>query len=520
MTTCQGSRRWVTFLENGTLAAGERGLKQVKFTNRSLHEFLAAYFFSTHARPEDQRRLWDWIYLKDNAETDAYYYFWQYLCEMPDGERVDNGPRNPHTWLNSISILFQPCQCDESIPDSREPAHREPTRFFAKRSTEMMFRCWESLQAYRSAEAKPKLKRLANQIFMEWIGEFERITAGDQGEQRRLAATGFKSHLMRIEGGSYRMGTSAERQGVASLAEKNRNALRRLFDQWREDHSEVERWLSDSYRWPGRSGRVSKSRVLQDWLAFVRRNDFEGWLHFRWPADETPSSPEKIEINDFHFGRTTVSNLWFRLFDPGHFQRPSELWNDLNKVAPTSAHPAVYISWFDAFIAAQWFHWNGESCRLPWEDEWEYVAKLGLSEREWYFRYWWGDRIDSEDHGRIQCKETRKDLGTIVPTEIQSSPITREMDDVKHSGEELGFGISCLLGNTWEWCQDNYRQAFELTLSDCPGSPVRSRVVRGGSFYDVAEDCTCSFRDDYNPASADDYIGFRVARVPRNNLET
>ena len=509
-------------LENGTLAANEKGLKQVKFSNRSLHEFLVAYFLSTYAQPADIVRLWDWIYIKDNAETDAYYFAWQFLCEMPDGKRLDNGPRIPQTWLNSIAMLFQPCQCDKSITDSDDPAWGEPTRYFAKRSTEMMFRCWESLQEYRKENAKPKIQRVANRIFDDWIGEFEQImgeTKGPtQGDPRQAAAVEFKKHLMPIEGGSFRMGTLPKKQGVALLNEDFKQSLRGLFDGWQADNSALKRWLSESSTWPGRQGKETKSRFNKDWMEFVQNDDFEGWLDFRWPADQTPLSDRKRKIAEFELGRTTVCNRWFRLFDPGHYQRSAGLWTS-NDVSPTPAHPAIYLSWFDAFIVTQWFHWDNESCRLPWQDEWEYVAKLGLSsseqDDEWHHRYWWGDEFNSEDHPRIQCRETRDTCCTALPSEIQSSDETRRRDPVKPPGKMLGFGISCQLGNVWEWCQDVYRKKYDIHSGDCPGQPSLSRVVRGGSFNSVAEYCTSSNRNDVNPAFADDCDGLRVARVRR-----
>ena len=76
-----------TILDRGLFDVDREGLDQIKFSNRSLHEFLCAYVLAQHATDEDCRRLWDWIYLKDQPLTDEHYYICQFLCEMPRAAR-------------------------------------------------------------------------------------------------------------------------------------------------------------------------------------------------------------------------------------------------------------------------------------------------------------------------------------------------------------------------------------------------------------------------------------------------
>jgi formylglycine-generating enzyme required for sulfatase activity len=70
-------------------------------------------------------------------------------------------------------------------------------------------------------------------------------------------------------------------------------------------------------------------------------------------------------------------------------------------------------------------------------------------------------------------------------------------------------------GNVWEWCWDFYRADLGSAIAvDPEGSPGGSqRVIRGGSWYYFARDCRSASRAPYWPNSADDIVGFRVART-------
>jgi NACHT domain len=115
-----------TVLEHGLLDLDCEGIDQIKFSNRSLHEFFVAYYLASDATEEDCRHLWNWLFLKDQTNTDAYYHIWQYLCEMPEE------CRNNRKWLNAIETLY--------LPAVQQTQDDGTTHWVSKRSTEMIYR--------------------------------------------------------------------------------------------------------------------------------------------------------------------------------------------------------------------------------------------------------------------------------------------------------------------------------------------------------------------------------------------
>ena len=129
--------------------------------------------------------------------------------------------------------------------------------------------------------------------------------------------------------------------------------------------------------------------------------------------------------------------------------------------SPEPNCPAIFISWYDAIVFSWWARWDGQSCRLPLEHEWEYAAKSG---REWDWHYWW-------DRTRFDARYCNAD------NEIgAATPPSRERTSA--------WGLADILGNVWEWCDNVYRSQYsradEFVGSKAPAD--EPRAVRGGSW--------------------------------------
>jgi formylglycine-generating enzyme required for sulfatase activity len=77
------------------------------------------------------------------------------------------------------------------------------------------------------------------------------------------------------------------------------------------------------------------------------------------------------------------------------------------------------------------------------------------------------------------------------------------------------WGFQDLHGNVWEWCQDKWHESYRGCPTD--GSPWTTeghntkRVVRGGAWYSLADECRCASRFCYDASFRYSSIGFRVA---------
>jgi formylglycine-generating enzyme required for sulfatase activity len=494
--------------------------RNIVWANRSLHEFLLAFYFANYATKEESQYLWDWIYLPDHNDSDQYYPFWQFLCEMPSKARTDS------VWLESIAMLYQP-NIRKQEPEDKDPRD-EGYGFYSKRSNEMIYRSWETLDAY-TQKGFLSVKARANAIRDRWWGEFEGgFLAGEHGAELKAVAEEITSHLLPLPAGTVRLGTTRERQEWPELIEHARNQ----FNEFRKEEN-IQAYFERYPYFETRAGKLEKEKRKQKLKAILQRTDPEKALteflgvFYGFTYVNNPN----LSIDAFAIGRQTISNAWYRLYNPRHTQ----IWSNYQQHSETLQHPAVVISFFDAWVYCQWLRWDGQSCRLPWETEWEYAAKYGFA--SWDLEYWWEgiehrqkpDRMFIKP--RINCSETtdkkpsNKEKGcTLVPDPVRASSGSKALD---RGPEGQNKGLMDMQGNTWEWCQDKHRSNYEDPAKVSPfleqeqqhrqESSARdasvSRVLRGGSFLNDGRRASASFRSLYDPTGTVVYGGFRVARA-------
>ncbi|MBU6172199.1 MAG: SUMF1/EgtB/PvdO family nonheme iron enzyme [Planctomycetes bacterium] len=481
--------------------------RRIVWANRSLHEFLLAFYFANYASKEESQYLWDWIYLPDRDDSDHYYPFWQFLCEMPSMARTAS------VWLESIAMLYEP-NIRKQSPEDNDPRD-EGYGFYSKRSNEMIYRSWETLDAY-TQKGFPNVKARANTIRERWWGEFEgSFLKGDYGVELKAIAEEIKDHLLLIPEGTVKLGTTRQRQ------------------RWDED-LQLSCEPTASYRNMESFCRnrlvsiklVELAGVISGIFGFFEKKGSKKTI----PEPEaflgaTYDSNPELSIGAFELGRQTISNAWYRLYNPRH----TGIISEYKVFSETAKHPAVAISFFDAWVYCQWLRWDKQSCRLPWEIEWEYAAKYKFE--TWEQQYWWEG---APHHAapevflseRINCDETTdksKNMSgcTVVPDPSRASPRTKELDAPQ------GKGLIDMHGNTWEWCQDRYRTNYAAAESSEPfasqeslqrgkrleSDAAVSRVLRGGSFLSDGLYASASTRAHNYPTNTNFNIGFRVARA-------
>ena len=494
------------FLEHGVFEDDRGGLKELIWANKSLHEFLLAYYFANHATEEDTWFLWDWIYLKDQYATEDYYWFWQYLCDMPAEARCEEN------WLRSIRMLFQ-----HGITQANKDGTRE--LLYAKRSCEMIFRSWWTLNDYVAAEGD--LGGPATEIRDHWRGEFEQIRSGEYGQNCQGTAEEIVDHLMPIplkQIGRFKMGTTPDRQGFAALSEDKKQNTRGFFESLRENPETAIAEYFDGFI-QTKATVISRESCEPKWHRLAVDPDFEPAFE-QFVADYFSENEAEIayedlpneQLSDFSLGRHTVSNIFFRLFDPSHGQRESQLWSNYTKYSESEIHPCIYVDWFDSFVYCRFLFWDG-SCHLPYEDQWECAVKLGFGWEDWQQNYWWADDyVVDRDRERVNIQPSGYGK-TLEPSPKRASQWSKAIDP-------KGLGLMDMLGNVWEWCEDpfpDYSMPYRRQPDETKRDASVSRSCRGASFADYyVNDARCSYRLLNDPSVAGLFYGFRVARARKS----
>ncbi|MEO7978904.1 gliding motility lipoprotein GldK [Flavobacterium sp.] len=181
-------------------------------------------------------------------------------------------------------------------------------------------------------------------------------------------------------------------------------------------------------------------------------------------------------------------------------------------------YPVVGVTWKQAKAFCAWRTLNKNSYikskkkgrdlvnvfRLPTEAEWEYAARGGLESAT----YPWGGPYTKSDRGCFMAnfKPSRGDYAAdeaLYTVEAKSYEVN-------------GYGLYNMAGNVAEWTDSAYNpNAYEYVSTMNPnvidGNNQR-KVVRGGSWKDVAYFLQVSTRDHEYADSARSYIGFRTVQ--------
>ena len=157
--------------------------------------------------------------------------------------------------------------------------------------------------------------------------------------------------------------------------------------------------------------------------------------------------------------------------------------------AVTDDSPAT-ITWNDAAAYCKWLgEHEKKTYRLPTEAEWEYCCRAGTTTSYSFGddynelpKYGWHDK---------NAGDKSHPVGTLLPNP---------------------FGLFDMHGNLYEWCGDYYDETGHSTPSlSAPNVPgvVARRVIRGGSWFNIAFNCRSAYRNNNNPSFRNNYSGFR-----------
>lgn len=207
------------------------------------------------------------------------------------------------------------------------------------------------------------------------------------------------------------------------------------------------------------------------------------------------------------------TTVWIKDFN---YSYNEPMHNDYFWHSAFDDYPVVGVSWKQARAFTQWrtkYHndfrrakgdANVPSYRLPTEGEWEYAARGGLEGAS----YPWGGPYTLNDRGCFMAnfKPLRGDYAA------DQALYTVEAK----SYDPNDYGLYNMAGNVAEWVDSSYDPGsyeYMSTMNPTVNNPQdRRKVVRGGSWKDVAYFLQVSSRDYEYMDSARSYIGFRTVQ--------
>jgi formylglycine-generating enzyme required for sulfatase activity len=206
-----------------------------------------------------------------------------------------------------------------------------------------------------------------------------------------------------------------------------------------------------------------------------------------------------VELPEFYIGRYEVTNGQYIAFVKATGHRTPPYWGTDTVVASGKENrPAVWVSWDDAALFAQWLSdQTGMDFRLPNEAEWEKACR-GTDGR----LYPWDD--DAPDAGKANYRghvDSTTQVGSYSPQ--GDSP----------------YGVADMAGNVWEWTSSLFRDLPYSVTDGREDMKARGRrVMRGGAFYWGDEKSVrCTERDSQwmvERTFLDNDVGFRVVLHP------
>lgn len=208
------------------------------------------------------------------------------------------------------------------------------------------------------------------------------------------------------------------------------------------------------------------------------------------PRDYPGLTPDRARAGSLVFRKTqgpvdlSDARHWWQFVFGADWRHPYGPEADIDAL-DLWEHPVVQVAYADAEAYAAW---AGKA--LPTEAEWEFAARGGLDGAD----YAWGDELAPGGamlanywQGRFPFANTRLD-GWERTSPVRSYPAN-------------GYGVYDMIGNTWEWTSDWWRE-----------TPVKAAKKPGQSCCAVSNPRGGTLKDSYDPAQPLVRIGRKVIK--------
>jgi eukaryotic-like serine/threonine-protein kinase len=215
--------------------------------------------------------------------------------------------------------------------------------------------------------------------------------------------------------------------------------------------------------------------------------------------DEGP--PTRVTLRSFYLSRYEVTQRQWRAVATQLPKVSLDLAPSPSAVAGDDL-PVTNVSWDEAMeFCARLTRKTGRQYRLPSEAEWEYAARAGSTSAFAFGETVTTDLVNYDGTGPYGDGPAGVNRGR--PTPAGSLKIAN------------AFGLYDTHGNVWEWCDGQYHPDYRGAPADgAPrntGGDAMRRVLRGGSYSNLAVDCRSANRYSYARDGKSHEVGFRLA---------
>ena len=276
-----------------------------------------------------------------------------------------------------------------------------------------------------------------------------------------------------------------------------------------KDTPEHAAWME---RWQQQSSDTKSHTFLQCPPQSFVDQDSEACINVmgRNKTGSTKSSLPRVRVAPFQLQATPVTRAQYAVFDRAFATSEFKVRSGrpLREVieqfaAPRSTrsanveeaadYPLIMTSWHDAWVCSKWL---GPEYGLPTECRHEFGIRGGNPED-----YCFGN--DDAQHSQLKKYAWFDDNSN-----SQSHAVGKKRANA--------YGLLDVHGNVWEWSHDWHQNraswaavntVIEEHLGPVSGS---SRVLRGGSYRDIAARCRSGRRDYDPPDYRSYYVGFRL----------
>ncbi len=178
-------------------------------------------------------------------------------------------------------------------------------------------------------------------------------------------------------------------------------------------------------------------------------------------------------------------------------------------------HPVESVSWDDVQRFIEKLNKSSQVYvyRLPTEAEWEYAAREGGRSTTPFNL---GESIspDKVNYHSNRNRNRYSPYNSMVPHGLSRGQTVA----VGSLGNRNALGIFDMHGNVGEWVQDwygKYPKSGPRSFTKDPKGPSRgwTRLIRGGSWVDVAGDTRSAYRESRMESGYSSHTGFRLVRT-------